>query len=447
MFWGVTLDSGKRYTQTVEKSFHLSMAALGFQNCSTLPVTVMVEVDKAQFALCTLQPGKIPQQSLDYCFTEGEEITFFMEGPGDVHLTGYLMEEPNALEFEEDEEEMTADSDESSESVPDANSSDSEDESLSDEITFGNLLHSEEIASDSDEEDSDDDDWDPSKDNPKPRKRFKKDKKKKNTEKEQKNGDPAQKKGKLTERKAQNVNSVGKTDSVGDRISSNDDDDDESWTPEEKVETENKVKVKKKNKKKKQTETVESAQTQTQVKKVKKKDHEKNETENEGIGSINDVSSATNTNNLDSSDKSKKKKRSKHQNKDSGLQASPVAKMDESGASETNKRKLPGGIVMEDLKKGNGPVAKKGQLVHVYYKGNLAKSKKQFDACLSGPPFSFRLGAGEVISGWDLGVAGMQVGGKRKLTVPPSKGYGSQKRGPIPPNSTLEFEIQLMQIQ
>ena len=48
----------------------------------------MVEVDKAQFALCTLQPGKIPQQPLDYCFTEGEEITFFTEGPGDVHLTG-----------------------------------------------------------------------------------------------------------------------------------------------------------------------------------------------------------------------------------------------------------------------------------------------------------------------------------------------------------------------
>lgn len=84
----MTLDSGKRYTQTVEKSFHLSMAALGFQNCSSTPVTVMVEVDKAQFALCTLQPGKIPQQPLDYCFTEGEEITFFTEGPGDVHLTG-----------------------------------------------------------------------------------------------------------------------------------------------------------------------------------------------------------------------------------------------------------------------------------------------------------------------------------------------------------------------
>ena len=75
----------------MEKSFHLSMAALGFQNCSSTPVTVMVEVDKAQFAICTLQPGKLPQQTLDYCFTEGEEITFFTEGPGDVHLTGLLL--------------------------------------------------------------------------------------------------------------------------------------------------------------------------------------------------------------------------------------------------------------------------------------------------------------------------------------------------------------------
>ena len=87
-FQGITLDAGKRYTQTVEQSFHLSMVALGFQNSSAQPVTIMVEVEKAQFAICTLQPGKIPQQALDYTFTEGEEITFFTEGSGEVHLTG-----------------------------------------------------------------------------------------------------------------------------------------------------------------------------------------------------------------------------------------------------------------------------------------------------------------------------------------------------------------------
>ena len=61
-----------------------------FRNSSALPVTVMVEVEKANFALCTLQAGKIPQQPLDYAFTEGEEITFYSEGPGEVHLTGEI---------------------------------------------------------------------------------------------------------------------------------------------------------------------------------------------------------------------------------------------------------------------------------------------------------------------------------------------------------------------
>ena len=67
------------------------MAALGFQMPSESPVTVMVEVNKAQFALCTLQAGRIPQQPLDLNFTEGEEVTFFTEGNGDVHLTGKIL--------------------------------------------------------------------------------------------------------------------------------------------------------------------------------------------------------------------------------------------------------------------------------------------------------------------------------------------------------------------
>lgn len=174
MFWGVTLDSGNRYTQTVEKSFHLSMAALGFQNFSSVPVTVMVEVDKAQFVLCTLQPGKIPQQPLDYCFTEGEEITFFTEGPGDVHLTGYLMEEPSTLEFEESAEE-----------VSNSDSAEEDDESSSEEVTLGDLFQSGDLigdGSDDEDEESGDVDWDPLKDNPKKKKTSKKKKKKKQAE-------------------------------------------------------------------------------------------------------------------------------------------------------------------------------------------------------------------------------------------------------------------------
>lgn len=86
---------------------------------------------------------------------------------------------------------------------------------------------------------------------------------------------------------------------------------------------------------------------------------------------------------------------------------------------------------------------KKGKMAHVYYVGKLQKDGKQFDSCTKGKPFRFRLGASEVIQGWDKGVEGMKVGGKRRLTVPPQQAYGNQRQGPIPPNSTLVFEVEL----
>ena len=77
------------YSQIVEMPFHISMAALGFSNVTTEPTTIMVESEKANYAICTLQAGVIPQQPLDLNFTEGEEVKFFLEGNGgEVHLTG-----------------------------------------------------------------------------------------------------------------------------------------------------------------------------------------------------------------------------------------------------------------------------------------------------------------------------------------------------------------------
>ncbi|GFT04243.1 46 kDa FK506-binding nuclear protein [Nephila pilipes] len=106
-------------------------------------------------------------------------------------------------------------------------------------------------------------------------------------------------------------------------------------------------------------------------------------------------------------------------------------------------KKLPGGIGYEDIRVGNGPIAKKGRLVHVYYTGKL-ENNKIFDSCSAGKkPFRFKLGVGEVIKGWDLGVEGMKVGGKRRLRIPPEMGYKSQRAGPIPPNSTLYFTVEL----
>ena len=80
-----------------------------------------------------------------------------------------------------------------------------------------------------------------------------------------------------------------------------------------------------------------------------------------------------------------------------------------------SKRTLVGGVMVEDLKVGNGPVAKKGKMIGMYYIGKLKANNKMFDATTSGKPFKFRLGKGEVIKGWDIGVDGMKVGGKRRI--------------------------------
>jgi FKBP-type peptidyl-prolyl cis-trans isomerase len=104
-------------------------------------------------------------------------------------------------------------------------------------------------------------------------------------------------------------------------------------------------------------------------------------------------------------------------------------------------------LKVEDLKVGNGAEASPGKTVTVHYTGWLTDGKK-FDSSLDRQsPFKFRLGAHQVIAGWDKGVAGMKVGGKRKLTIPPDMAYGPRGAGNvIPPNATLVFEVELLEV-
>ena len=105
-------------------------------------------------------------------------------------------------------------------------------------------------------------------------------------------------------------------------------------------------------------------------------------------------------------------------------------------------------LVIKDLKKGTGPAAKTGDTVTVQYVGVNYANGRQFDASWDrGQPFSFQLGAGMVIPGWDQGVVGMKVGGRRELIIPPDLAYGAQGAPPdIPPNATLVFVIDLEKI-
>ena len=127
--------------------------------------------------------------------------------------------------------------------------------------------------------------------------------------------------------------------------------------------------------------------------------------------------------------------------------AAPVAM-----TATTAEAAQPNDLKMTDVKLGKGAEAKPGQPVTVNYTGWLyvhgAKGKK-FDSSFDhGEPFTFQLGAGNVIPGWDQGVAGMKVGGERTLIIPPELGYGSSGTpdGDIPPNATLIFDVQLVKV-
>ncbi len=105
----------------------------------------------------------------------------------------------------------------------------------------------------------------------------------------------------------------------------------------------------------------------------------------------------------------------------------------------------PSGLKYEDIEAGNGAVAHGGQKAKVHYTGWL-KSGQKFDSSLDrNEPFEFTLGAGQVIKGWDEGVAGMKIGGKRRLTIPSALAYGARGAGGvIPPNAELIFEVELL---
>ncbi|KAI9850324.1 MAG: peptidylprolyl isomerase fpr4 [Thelocarpon superellum] len=109
--------------------------------------------------------------------------------------------------------------------------------------------------------------------------------------------------------------------------------------------------------------------------------------------------------------------------------------------------KIVQGVTVDDRKLGTGRAAKKGDTVSMRYIGKLQSNGQRFDANTGGEPFKFKLGTGEVIKGWDIGVAGMSVGGERKLTIPANLAYGKKKAGQIPPNSTLLFELKLLGIK
>lgn len=138
----------------------------------------------------------------------------------------------------------------------------------------------------------------------------------------------------------------------------------------------------------------------------------------------------------------KKETEKKEQKKDTPKKDDKSEDKEKKFATKT----LLGGVVTEDRKVGKGPTAKSGNKVGIRYIGKL-KNGKVFDKNTSGKPFVFGLGKGECIKGFDLGVAGMAVGGERRVIIPPKMGYGSQALPGIPANSELTFDIKLVSLK
>eukprot|EP01033_Poteriospumella_lacustris_P010461 gene10461-7436_t len=126
-----------------------------------------------------------------------------------------------------------------------------------------------------------------------------------------------------------------------------------------------------------------------------------------------------------------------------------VAQVLGGGSSGKSAGRNVNGVLIEDIKIGSGPTAQSGQRVKVNYVGRLKTNNKVFDSSTNPKkPFGFILGRGEVISGWDIGVSGLRVGGTRRLTIPPEKAYGRHGAPPtIPSNATLVFDVTLIEVR
>lgn len=375
MFWGLTVEPKKKYTQTVEYPFTVTSAAVD-PSGSNADTVLYLSVDGSEYVLCTLNKAKWPQHRLDTTLNEGAEISFYVRGDSKVHLVGYL--EPS--EYESDEE---LDSDEMEGMM-------GSDEEL-EEVDFDEM----------DEDDEEDDE-----------------------EEEEEEGEP--KFVEIDEVEEEEVDEEGEEDEE-------DEEGEEGWETDSEDQEEPEPNAAGKRPAK------EAAGKQPPKKIVvtdgAKKDSGKAEVQK------NDTKTQQKQQKKQEQQPAKKEQQQQPQKKQEQQPAKKEAQQQE---KKGKAQKLEGGTIAEDVVIGKGAKAKSGKMVGVYYVGRLAQNNKIFDACQSGKPFKFKLGKGEVIRGWDIGVDGMQVGGKRILRIPPGSAYGARGHPPvIPGNSTLIFEVEL----
>ncbi|OQR68832.1 hypothetical protein BIW11_01951 [Tropilaelaps mercedesae] len=401
MFWGLQLEPTLRYSQQVPKGFRITKATLEVDSSTGKNrgvVQVFIEKDGNEYPIATLKSGDVYDCSLDLRFSEGEDICFFVKGDGVVYLTGHEL-------YPDDE-------DESFYPIGDSDSDDDEDEADMDLKVSD--LDAESSESDGPEiEDV--------------------------TGREDLLALPAPAK-----KTPQQSNGIVEEDSVDDEDFDEDDDVDEdevdedlSDDDEEEEEEEEESSVAKPGQKRPSSvangKTPDIKKMKTLVKETPSKNGQPTPGKPDGQAKTPKSEKTPKADKATKAEKSPKAEKTPKTDRDS---QDVKIKTPQNDGAGTNQVKI------EDIQPGTGAVAKRGKTVHVYYTGMLMNGKK-FDSCTSGKPFSFKLGVGSVIQGWDQGLEGMKVGGKRRLVIPPRLAYGKRGGGPIPPNATLRFEVEL----
>ncbi|XP_048137133.1 peptidyl-prolyl cis-trans isomerase FKBP53 isoform X2 [Rhodamnia argentea] len=435
-FWGIEIKPGKKvnpfHEDNLQGRLHVTQATLGLGSSSEKSILQCFREDKPPIFLCTLLPNKIESCSLDLEFDDEDSVSFSVTGPKSIHLCGYLLvddedvgDECGLDSFGEDG--LDTRSEESSEEFNSEDEYEDDYTDTSDDELFApsspRIRNSGVVIEEITEDDK------PANGNP----LSKKQKKNRRSDLE----DNSQTQHQIVVRNTSNIAPVESEDEDGFPLSLSHGGNAASLKPEavskhkkEKIgESKNNVDEFQANNQKREVESVEQDSLPDSENQPEKKKKKKKKKSQEPAAAANGDQPMT-----DVKDRSATKVEPKEQQGD---------------GKPSQVRTFPNGLVIEELAMGkpDGRKAAPGKQVSVHYVGKLKKNGKIFDSNVGRAPFKFRLGIGQVIKGWDVGVNGMRIGDKRRLTIPPAMGYGAQGAGgKIPPNSWLVFDVELVNV-
>ncbi|KAF8114062.1 hypothetical protein N665_0043s0126 [Sinapis alba] len=443
-FWGLEVKPGKPQTyhpKNEQGKLHLTQATLGSGSGKEKSVIQCSIAGNTPVYLCSLLPKQTECCPLNLEFDDDDEaVEFSVTGDRSIHLSGFLEAyDEEESEQDEDDSDVGVDVGEiESEDLSDYDSEEDEDEMDEDQMDrFEDFLDRNlEMYRQSSVPNSGvvieeiEDEEKPAED-----KKAKRSKKKSQATKDE------------------NANKQIVVKESADVPVLENEDEDGFPIPKEKMSSDVDEQGSNKKRKAKASEK-DGGQESANKKKNQKEKKETTQTSSNQKAQDGTVNSATigSSKTPDKSAEKNNKKQKKNSNEEATVEKPSSASVERNqvNSKASQEQTYPGGLVVEELKLGkpNGKKATPGKRVSVRYIGKLQKNGKIFDSNIGKAPFKFKLGGGEVIKGWDVGVNGMRVGDKRKLTIPPSMGYGARGAGgQIPPNAWLSFDVELIDVK